>query len=469
MNADEAAITKVHLQYKKYHPLWKRCRDVIEGSDAVKAGRELYLPRLPGQGLEAYEHYLERSIFFNITGKTLELYVSMIFSKAVVIHGIPEESPLIADCDLQGTSLPEFIEEITTDAIGVGRCGVLVDYSGMIQTGMSIADAEREEARPYLVCYPAESITTWHSGRHRGKTIVDRVVLKEKTEEEEDLQYRELLLMEERFTVRIWKKLAGVKEEKWVMARSVVPLQNGMPIPIIPFFFIDPDCGSAECRKPPLLDLVDINLSHYRTMADLEHGRFHSGLPTPIFAGFNFQEGEAVKLGSTEGISSNMPEAKAYYLEFSGKGLEALEKAAEQKEAWMVQLGAGLLDSYRYAREAAQTMMIRRSGANASVGRMAMAISESMTKAMSFLCCWADLDSSDVKIQLTTEYLPETIDPQEISVLLQAVQSGNYRRLDWLYRLKNAGIIGQEAKPEKIEEELKREKKDPEQVGFRAA
>ena len=140
---------------------------MIEGSDAVKGGRELYLPRLPGQGLEAYEHYLERSIFFNITGKTLELYVSMIFSKAMAIHGMPEDSNLISDCDLQGTSLQEFIEEIMTDAIGVGRCGVLIDYAGMIQNGMSIADAEREEARPYLVRYPAESITNWHSGRHR--------------------------------------------------------------------------------------------------------------------------------------------------------------------------------------------------------------------------------------------------------------------------------------------------------------
>ena len=386
MSVDEATITRIHPHYRKYHPLWKRCRDVIEGSDTVKAGRELYLPRLPGQGLEAYEHYLERSIFFNITGKTLELYVSMIFSKAVTIHGIPEASPLITDCDLQGTSLVEFVEETTTEAIGVGRCGVLVDYAGMIHKGMSMADAKREETRPYLVRYPAESITNWHSGRHRGKTIVDSVVLKEKTEEEEDPQYRELLLLDERYTVRIWKKLPNVKLEKWVLSRSVVPLRNGAPIDSIPFFFIDPECGSPDCRKPPLLDLVDINLSHYRTMADLEHGRFHSGLPTPIFAGFNFQEGEAIKLGSTEGISSTMPEAKAYYLEFSGKGLEALEKAAEQKEAWMVQLGAGLLDSYNYQREAAQTMTIRRSGANASVGRMAMAISESISKAMAFLC-----------------------------------------------------------------------------------
>jgi len=87
----------LHPQYRRYAPVWKRCRDVIEGSDAVKKARELYLKRLPGQSQEAYEHYLERAIFFNVAGKTLELYLSLIFSKAAAIHGIPEESPLLAD------------------------------------------------------------------------------------------------------------------------------------------------------------------------------------------------------------------------------------------------------------------------------------------------------------------------------------------------------------------------------------
>ena len=461
--------TLLHPQYRKFAPLWKRCRDVIEGSDAVKKGRELYLKRLPGQSIDAYEHYLERAIFFNVAGKTLELYLSLIFSKAAAIHGIPEESPLLTDCDLKGNTLEEFMEETTAETLTVGRCGVLVDYSGTIEAGMSLADAERGEARPYLVRYPAESILNWRQGRHGGKTLLDRVVLKETTSEDnaeadDSLQYRELLLEHETYTVRIWKK---TQEEQWAVEKTIIPLLHGMPIRHIPFYFIDPLSGTPECKKPPLLDLVDINLGHYRTMADLEHGRFHSGLPTPIFAGFNFQEGETIKLGSTEGICSNMPDAKAYYLEFSGRGLEALEKAAQQKEAWMIQLGAGLIDSYQKTQEAAQTLMIRRSGANATIGRIAMAVSESMTKALKFLCTWAGMHAEDVKIQLTTEYLPESVNPQEIAILLQAVQSGNYRRIDWLYRLKNAGIIGQDAKPEKIDAELEKNSVQAEyKIGF---
>lgn len=64
------------------------------------------------------------------------------------------------------------------------------------------------------------------------------------------------------------------------------------------------------------------------------------------------------------------------------------------------------------------------------------------------------MDADEVKIQLTAEYHSERINPQEIAILLQAVQTGNYRRVDWLYRLKNAGIMSQDAKPEKIDAEL---------------
>jgi hypothetical protein len=472
----EMDITACHKDYMNYLPRWTRIKTVMEGADAVKAAGEALLPKLPGQSRESYEHYRERAVFFNAAGKTLELYASMVFAKAPTIKGIDEKNPIFEDADLRGKPFEEMLEDILADVISYGRCGILVDYSGAVPEGMSLAEAERGEARPYMTMYPALSITNWHCGRHGGRTIPDRIVIRETVEDsagEEADQFRELLLMKEIYTVRKWRLAPGSikdkKESHWIVTSRTIPIMNGEAINFIPFFFLDAASGSADCRTPPLLDLVDINISHYRTMADLEHGRFHSGLPTPIFAGFNFQEGDAVKLGSTEGISSNLPDAKAYYLEFSGQGLGALENAAKQKEAWMVQLGSGLLDFYKSGKEATETLMIRRSGANATIGRMAMAVSEIMTKALKLMARWAGLPFDEVKVQLLTEYLPENITPQEISILLEAVQTGNYRRIDWLYRLKNAGILGQEVKPEKIEEELDRKNKEIEPVGFKAA
>ncbi len=469
-------ITTCHKDYSKFLPLWTRCKTVLEGSDAVKAAGETLLPKLPGQSRESYEHYKERAVFFGASGKTRELYTSMVFSKAPTIKGIEEQSPILEDADLNGKPIDELLEDVLAEVIGFGRCGMLVDYSGTVPEGMSLAEAERGEARPYLTLYQAFDITNWHCGRHRGRTVLDRIVLKESIEGSdgtEQPQYRELLLVDGIYTVRKWRMIQNRsrsrKESQWIVSGKTIPIKNGEPLDFIPFFFFDAASGSVACRTPPLLDLVDINISHYRTMADLEHGRFHSGLPTPIFAGFNFQEGEAVKLGSTEGISSNLPDAKAYYLEFKGEGLSALENAAKQKEAWMVQLGSGMLDFYRPGQEATETLMIRRSGANATIGRMAIAVSEIMTKALKLEASWAGMPNDDVKVQLLTEYLPENISPQEISILLEAVQSGNYRRIDWLYRLKNAGILSQEVKPERVDEELQKGTKEMAPVGFKAA
>ena len=89
----EADITTCHREYTKYLPRWTRCKIVMEGADAVKAAGEALLPKLPGQNRESYDHYRERAVFFNATGKTLELYTSMVFSKAPTIKGIEGEKP----------------------------------------------------------------------------------------------------------------------------------------------------------------------------------------------------------------------------------------------------------------------------------------------------------------------------------------------------------------------------------------
>jgi hypothetical protein len=187
-------------------------------------------------------------------------------------------------------------------------------------------------------------------------------------------------------------------------------------------------------------------------MADLEHGRFFCGLPTPIFAGFQFQEGEKIALGSMTGISSNEPAAKAYYMEFTGTGLTALESAAKQKEEWMSHLGGGLLNPAFTGAEAAETMKIRRSGANATLASIASAVSMVGTKVLSLMSEWGG--GSPCSVLLNTEFMPASITPQEIDTLLRAVQSGDFRRLDFLKRLQSGGSIAPDVDVEIVNKEL---------------
>lgn len=440
-------ITDLHPDYNKRLPQWTRCRDAFDGGDAIKAGGETYLPRLPGQSDTEYAAYKMRAIWYDACRATLDLYTGMVFSKAVQYKGIAPESELVSDADMAGKPFSEVMETALDDVIKYDRHGILVDFAGQVPPGTSQEKAKQLEARPYCAAYSAFDIRNWHTSRIDGRTVLDGLILAES-----DKRRRWLILDETGYHSQKWNEIDDGKGGKtWTMESDVYPLFNGNPMRSIPFFFFDAEYGSDKCATPPLLGLVDINLSHYRTMADLEHGRFFCGLPTPIFSGFDFKEGEKISLGSMSGISGPA-EAKASYLEFTGTGLAALEKAAAQKEDWLSHLGGGLLNPGTTGAEAAETMKIRRSGANATLASIASAVSMVGTKVLSLMSQWAG--GGEVSVSLNTEFLPASVTPQEIDSLLRAVQSGDFRRLDFIKRLQVAGIIGQSEDAERINKEL---------------
>ena len=459
-------IDDTHPDYKKRLPQWTRCADAIEGADAIRAGGTKYLPKLPAQTDSDYNDYQTRAVWKNATAKTLDMFTGLVEPEKAKIEGASED--VLEDADLAGKPFPEVIEDALEHVIGVGRFGILVDYSGMITPDMSQAEAEKAGARAYVAAYTAQQITNWHKGRHGGRMVLDRVVLKEQAEVAGVMidQFRELLLedVSDEDNIRpvyhshVWRLFESTesKQKVWkiVSELDAEPLMGGSALDFIPFFFFDPEYGAADPVTPPLLDLVDVNLSHFRTMADLENGRFFLGLPTPVFCGFGDMEGKIIKLGSTEGITSTDPAAKAYYLEFTGAGMAILEGAAKQKEEWMAQLGGGLLDSDTEIAETAETARIKRSGANATLGSMASAVAAVATKVLALVMKWTTGADIECSVVLNTDYLPGTVDASTIAALLQAVQSGDFRRRDFLAVLKQGGQIAPDVDLEAVDKEL---------------
>lgn len=280
--------------------------------------------------------------------------------------------------------------------------------------------------------------------------MLDRVVLHELVDDAE--QYRELILDEAGgLVVNIYRRTA---QAEWGIAETTMPMIGGRRLDFVPFWFFDAEYGEPEPHQSPVLDVVDMNYSHYRTMADLEHGRFFCGIPTPVFAGFNFEAGDTVKLGGLSGIASTDPAAKAYYLEFSGEGLSALERAAAQKEQWISAMGGGILDSDKASAETATAVRLRKTGANATLGSIAQSIGRRLSQVMTFMAEWTRGQAEPVTVALATEYLPADVTPQEISALMSAVIAGNFRRVDFLRRLKAGNILPPSANVEDIDVEL---------------
>src|SRR5689334_4843922 len=102
-------IDRKHPDVTSADPSWKRCRDVLGGSDAVKQGGRAYLPQLSAQRQRDYASYLCRALFYNGTARTRAALVGSVFSKDLEAK-IPDAirartRALVEDFDLCGAPL----------------------------------------------------------------------------------------------------------------------------------------------------------------------------------------------------------------------------------------------------------------------------------------------------------------------------------------------------------------------------
>ncbi len=261
--------------YEAFVTKWQRARDCYEGSDAVKKQGAGYLPPLASHGREPakYEAYKQRALFYNATGRTVDGLAGLIFQKEPTLLLPASIQDHDRDVTLGGESAETFALQVTREVLLTGRYGILVEMGSEQVAGK----------RPYWCGYRAEDIVSWRTQRLGGDEITTRVVLREVAREPDERdefvtrqidQYRVLRLRDGAYTQTVYRKASkSSKYEPWTppgqQEPEVVAIRRGEALPFIPFVFVSPNSTSARVDKPPLLDLVDVNLSHYRTMADL--------------------------------------------------------------------------------------------------------------------------------------------------------------------------------------------------------
>jgi hypothetical protein len=140
-----------------------------------------------------------------------------------------------------------------------------------------------------------------------------------------------------------------------------------------------------------MYDLVTLNLSHYRTTADLEHGAHFTGLPTAVISGYQPSVGEKLSIGGTAAWAFPDPQAKASYLEFTGQGLGALENRLKDKEAGMAAIGARMLTPDKATAEAARTVQMRHSGEGAVLASIGDMIEHGFDRILQIMADWAGI------------------------------------------------------------------------------
>lgn len=432
-------VSTTHPSFSAHAELWSRLRDVIAGSDAVKAGGERYLPRLEGQTPSDYDGYRQRALFYGATNRTRAGLLGAIMRKSPEVRASDALRQELTDVTLAGDPLDAFATTQLSELLAVGRCGVLVD----------LAKDDDSRNRPYWVGYRAEQILNWRTTMIGGTRTLVLVVLKESVESPHPEnrfatkcteQYRVLELVNGRYQVTIWR--ADNRWNRFELSETITPTRQGTPLDFIPFQFFGPTSIAADIERPPLLDLVDVNLSHYRSSADLEHGRHFTALPTPWVSGMK-ADGAGLRIGSGVAWVPEDPSAKAGMLEFTGQGLRALETAMESKERLMAVLGARLLETQPRLQETAEAVRLRHSGDASTLATIGATMSRALTRLARWHSWWRG-EKPDVvsatHIVLNRDFVDARLAPDELRSLMMLWQAGGMS-FETLYANLQAGEL----------------------------
>ncbi|WP_022684547.1 DUF4055 domain-containing protein [Sphingobium bisphenolivorans] len=448
-------VRTTHKDYDALSPKVKRCRDIIAGEDAVHAAGETYLPKLQDETDSGYKKRLDRSDFFNASWRTIAGLKGMAFRKAPTVTVPDGLKPLLDDVTMAGVRLDALAGSIVEDVLSVGRIGLLVDHPPRPANveAITVNAAQAMGLRPMMQVYPTESVINWRFARINNQWTLALVVLKESANVSED-EFEEKV--EDRFRVldlipnalgewtyrqRLFR--INDKGEDEQIGDDIFPLMNSKTLPYIPFRIVSA-CGTADgVDDPPLIDLIDANKAHYQVNSDYRHGLHFTGLPTPYVTGYQQDPAapDSFYIGSSAAWVFAQPEAKVGFLEFTGQGLGAMEKALEKLERRMAVLGARMLaDETQAAAETLGGTQIKRAGENSILADIVISVSEAIEWALRIFAEWAGV-SGEISYSINREFLPVMLDAQQLTALVGAWQQGALSEGELFENLKRGDVI----------------------------
>lgn len=443
-------------QYDKWLPIWKKCRDAIDGQEWVHEGGETYLPNPAQWDATLYKAYKLRATYFNACGRTLDGMTGLIFRKKPELVYPAALEPIVNDIDMAGSDIMAFAEQLVDELGRVSRVGILIDYPSTQTIGLTVAEAQTLGLRPYATIYKTESILDWRFERINNKQMLSMVKLKEcKEVQVDEFEYkivdliRVLDLFEGRYRVRVYQK----GEKEYELISEIFPLMNNAPIREIPFIFDSVNGLDSDVKKPLLLDLVNANIGHYQLVASYRHGLMFSGLPTPVFWGAQLDDDDKINLGSTQALVFANPEGHAEYLEFKGQGLIETRLALTEEKENMSSLGSRMLSPEKRAVESGEAAAIHRSAENAVLASLAHSASSALTRTLQWLAMWARA-SEDVSVTLNTDFMPKEMDANMFRELTNAYLTGAISYNTYFFKLKEGEVIREEVQEEEEQDRL---------------
>lgn len=425
-----AGVETQHKNFKAFYDDWVTMRHVFAGERTLKANSKRYIAPLDGQDPNDYKEFIARSCFENYVKATAKGMSGLIFAKNPQMELSATVEALKDDIDLSGNSIVDLAQSTINEIAEVGRAGLLVDMMSYDTTGMTVAQVQALNLRPYIKLYTTENIINWDTELINNQNELSLLVLQEvynininMFEREDKVRYRVYSIEENIVICRIFESNAYQSKGNFSIVSESIPVMNGKPLNSIPFIPITAEDLTIEPSNPPLLDLANINLNHWGISCEYRNILHYLGSPVLTITGYQGQQGEEISIGAKSVIKLPDPTAKVYYTALSADGLSGVKDAMTEQKNAMLALGARLLAPESSSQISENTMQMKTAGQRAIIIQIADTVSRGFEKALNIIAQWQGDNTLQV-FKLNTDYNLAEMNPQLMTAMFTGNQIG---------------------------------------------
>jgi hypothetical protein len=450
------------LSYLNMQPKWQKIQHLLDGTEAMRGAGQEYLPQHDGESNKAYDERLRKSTLLNMLQMTLDSWTGKPFSSPInTSDAAPEITDLLDNIDLQGNNLDVFSRNWFRDGLAKGFSHVLIDFpkidpkeDGQPRT---LADDNADKMRPYFVHIRPENLIFANREIVQGvetithARILESHIVMDGWGEKVVRRIRALDLG----LVTIYEERPDPEDPKEMIWVEIETYPYDLPfIPLVTFYSERSDFMES---KPPLEDLADLNILHWQSKSDqisvLTVARF------PMLAISGGMPEDKLVIGPNQWLNTPDPMGKFYYVEHSGKAINAGRQDLLDIESVMSEYGAIFLQK-RPGGAAATATALKTAEITSPLQDMAIRFHASLVQAMKVMAVWLKSDPDNVgTFVINTDFGMDSGDIAHLTALQGARQLKDISGVRFRKELVKFNILGDDFTEEDNQKELNTEQK----------
>jgi hypothetical protein len=392
-------------------PDWSVMAAVTNGTNYLRDMSETYLPQEPREDDDAYETRVDRSVLSPYTSRLIETAAGAILRKPIHIEGDPYWLGIAQNIDGLGSNINEYARRALVSSLTYGHSAILVDYPAAMGA-RNLAEERAMGRRPYFVHVDAPQIWGWRKEPGTNRLLQVRI---------HDYDVRPLNEFGEE-QVEEMRVIYPGRYDLYTLGQELVEFtaSGGYSLDEIPLVPIYSNRRGLLVSQPPLLDIANLNITHYQRQADLIHALHIAAMPTLVLEGWDDTTGSAT-MGVNYAIAMQ-PGNKAYYVQADATSFDAQMAELQSLESQMSTLGVTKLFGQKFVAESAEAKRIDQAQSNSVLSIISQELESALNQAFAFAAQYVGMEPPEITIDRDFDYY--RLIGQDVSVLAQLNQMG---------------------------------------------